>query len=200
MGTPALEVTRLINNARSSLPGAVDALIQLEMFNVLDDFFQASNIWQNSIPVSVAVGQTSYDLSPTDSGVIISLLSLLNSDKIPVAATMQTPETLILNIIPSVATTVTALVSLTCVDPVDSNGYPQLPDWLLRKYGVGILDGVLARMMAQPAKPYSNPQLAIFHMRQFRAAVSRARTDARHANLYDGQLWSFPGFARGRQR
>ena len=75
-----------------------------------------------------------------------------------------------------------------------------MPDEILHKYGRGITSGLIGRMMAQPAKPYANQQLAVYYTRLFAGAVAQARADVRHKHLYDGQTWRFPSFARGSQR
>ena len=42
----SLDTDRLMGNARMHLPGATDAAIQYELYNVLNDFFQATNACQ----------------------------------------------------------------------------------------------------------------------------------------------------------
>ena len=64
---------------------------------------------------------------------------------------------------------------------------------------MGTFEGVLGRMTAQPAKPYSSPAQALFHARRFRALMADARNVVAQKNVYDGQTWRFPAFARGRQ-
>jgi hypothetical protein len=44
---------RLIKNARTSLPGSLDNVILLELFNVLDKFFRDTSIWTEDVPFSV---------------------------------------------------------------------------------------------------------------------------------------------------
>ena len=56
----SLDLTRLMTNCRVHLPGALDTALQLELFNVLDDFFQSTNIWQEDITFQVTAGDTAY--------------------------------------------------------------------------------------------------------------------------------------------
>jgi hypothetical protein len=181
-----------MNNARVHVPGAIDSNLQIELFNVLNDFFQNSNIWQTNIPVPVVVGTSTYTLAPVTSASINRLIALVNSSILPVPATMAVPGALILNTQPSNADTLTATVSLTVDDPLDVEGNPIFPAWVLNKYNTGILDGLIGRMMMQPAKPYTNSQLAAFRMKSFKGATSQAKFEALHANLNNGQTWRFP--------
>ena len=63
--------------------------------------------------------------------------------------------------------------------------------------GDDVLSGLLGRMMSQPAKPYTNMQLSVYHMRRFRDGIARAKVEAMHQNVYRAQSWRFPQtFAR----
>lgn len=189
---PSLEITRLMKNARVHLPGALDTNIQLELFNVLGDFFDTSNIWKEEIAFRVSTSTAAYSIENESVASMCRLLGVVNSDDQPVAATMEIPGELILNNTPGQSEIFTATVSLTVNDPVASDGYPEFPAWVMGKYGTGILDGVLGRMMAQPAKPYTNSQMAIYRMRKYAGVVSQAKTESLHKNINNGQTWRFP--------
>lgn len=193
---------RVMTNARVHLPGALDDAIKLELFNTLNEFLTDSRCWLSEFNVRVRAERDSYDIEPTEPGTIISLVSLVNSTTdVPVRATLQSPEVLVLASTPSEAATLVATVTLTVVDPVDVDDYPVIPTWLLAKYHLGILSGLLGRMMSQQAKPYSNERMAVFHTRKFRSQIAIARAEARHKNLYGANTWRFPqSFASGRQR
>ena len=49
----AADITRLMNNARDRLAGATDPLMQRELFNVMDEFFKGSNVWNEDIELTV---------------------------------------------------------------------------------------------------------------------------------------------------
>jgi hypothetical protein len=203
------DMNRMMDNARIRLPGATDGTIQLELFSCLNEFFQSSNIWTEDVPFQVF--QTSlnfyenpeaftYEVTPT-MGVINRLMYMLDTQGNPRGGSMATPGVIILDYSPETDTTYTATVGLTVTDPTTRDGYPEFPAWILNKYGNDILDGVLARMMSQPAKPYSNAQLALVHAKNFRGAISQAKVEAQHKNVYRGQSWRFPRtFARRRIR
>ena len=186
------DIDRLMDNARVHLPGATEDNIKLELFNVLDDFFQNSNIWQERIVFCVRPNDCDYSIAPSDVSTINRLLLITNSSSQPVRGSMAEPGEIILDYPPSQEDKYTALVALTINEPVTQEGFPKFPSWIMNKYGVDLVDGVVGRMMAQPAKPYSSERLAIFHSRKFRGAVAQAKFEAQHLNVYRGQAWWFP--------
>lgn len=189
-----------MNNARVYLPGVLDTGLELELFNVFDEFLQKSKFWQEDINYTTILNTTSYALTGTQPGAMTDLMTNVNANGAYIAASMGTLATLDLVASPTQVEVLTATVAYTVFDPADVNGYPQIPADMLHKYGVGILAGLIGRMMTQPAKPWTNQQLGIFNIRKFNGTVAQARADVRHENIYDGQTWRYPNFARGRQR
>lgn len=187
-------------NALVSLPGATEEIVKFELFNVLNEFFQVTKAWKEDVTFEVTSENTEYDVVPGEPGAVDSLISVVDANEILTAATMPVIGVVKLSSAPSTSQEYTATYSLTVVDPARTDGYPQFPSAILNKYQNDILHGVLANMMAQPAKPYSSERLAIYHMRKFRSGMARARTETLHQNLYNGQTWRFPQYARGSQR
>ena len=196
-----VELSRLMDNARVRLPGAIDTAIQLELFAVLNEFFQDSNCWYEDISLNVTPNVTSYSIVPSSTAAPVRLIGVANSSNQMQMAVFDLPSTLTLIVAPSQADTFTARLVLTVDDPVSSEGFPDCPEWALNKYQSDILDGVLGRMMSQIAKPYTNERMAIYHTRKFRGAVAQAKVEAQHGNIYRGQNWRFPQtFARRNPR
>lgn len=191
---PHPQLDRLMDNARVHLPGAIDTALQYGMFNVLEEFCRGSLAWRESIDVEVDTTTKLYDVVPSG-GTVAQLISLKNASGIPIKATMEKPEVLELKTLPTTAETLVARVAITVVDPVKTDGYPDIPNWILTKYFAAILDGLIGRMHSQPAKPYTNEKLAVYHTRRFRDAMALARSEAMHQNLYAAQSWRFPKFA-----
>ena len=195
------DMNRLMDNARIKLPGALDNAIQIELFSVLNEFFQETNIWYEDIDFDVSVTSQSYfenpdaytyQILPLEGGTINRLIGVVNSSGFAQRASMPTPGFVILAYSPNTAETYTARVTKTITDPVTREGYPVFPAWILSKYGNDILDGLLGRMMGQIAKPYSSPQIAAVHLRNFKQAINKARAEVMHGNVYRGQNWRFP--------
>jgi hypothetical protein len=200
---------RLIKNARVSLPGSLDDAILLELFNVLDQFFRESGVWTEEILFSVQPNDpvgTVYYIEPESVSTIVRLYTVMNADGFRQRAAMSIPgEVTFLTPPPNQEPLAnpyyyTAHVTLSIVDPVQRDGYPEFPQWILEKYGTGILSGLLGRMMAQPAKPYGNLQLATAHMAAFRRTISIAATESLHRNLNNAQAWVYPRSFRTRSR
>ncbi len=208
--TANADVQRLINNAMNHAPGAVLSAMQLELYNVMTDFLQGSNVWNEDIVVNVP-GQdpygTVYLLAPQQPAQIDKLLWVFTQANDPkmmrgsaVGAAMQIPGELTLRNQPSSPETYIVTVALTVQSPTDRDGYVQFPAWILSKYGTTIQDGLIGRMMAQPNKPYTNLQLSVYHMRAFKSGISQARIEWTRNNTYRQQAWRFPAHTRGSQR
>jgi hypothetical protein len=188
------DLDRLLQAARTHLPGALDSALQVEMYNVVDDFLTESSIWQETAAFITAVGTTDYEIDLENNATFLRLLYVLGNANRPVIATMEEPGVVVLRTIPQTIENMTARVSLT-LKGVTSEGWPSIPSWMWQRYREGLLDGLLAKMLVQPAKPYTNERLAIFHGRKFNVAKSRARSEANRMKLYDAQAWRFPKFA-----
>lgn len=85
-----------------------------------------------------------------------------------------------------------ATLSLCITDPMDADGLPIVPEWIMEKYKDALGDGAISRLMAQGGKPYSNDQGAGFHGRKFNQGVGLARQEVRTMLLYGGQRWVYP--------
>jgi hypothetical protein len=211
MATLPADITRFMNNARMRLTGATDGVLQQELFSVMDEFFKGSNVWNEDIELFIPGMQpagTIYQLAPASPALIDKLLWVFEKPTdtsigrgARIGAYMGTPGEMTLRLQPSSDTTYIATVALTVDDPLDRSGYVQFPAWVLARYRDALLDGLLSRMMTQPSKPYTNPQMAVFHMRKFRQATASARVEWTRNNNYGAQAWAFPGgFSGGSQR
>jgi hypothetical protein len=85
-----------------------------------------------------------------------------------------------------------ATLALNISDPVNNEGLPNVPDWILAKYYDYLCSGVKSRLMLTPGKGYSSQQGAAFHGRKFNEGVGLARTETRAMFTYSGQRWTFP--------
>lgn len=198
------QLQRLFNNARVKIPGAIDDMLKLELYNVLFEFFTDSNIWQDQLAVPVTTATATYTLTPSDTSQITRLMSVNTSatnGSLQVFATMQVPGTMILKNTPTVADTLVVVIAKTVIDPVSSGspgddpiqyGFPNYPTWVVDKYFLGILDGLIGQMMAQTAKPWTNEKLAVFHLRKFQQVITTARNEANRMNVFGAQRWTYP--------
>lgn len=189
------DTKRLMDSIRAQVPGALDAMIQIEMFNSLDDFFKRSNCWTETIEFDITPGASAVEIVPTGATNICRLLWVregpLMSDR-PIRATMPELGTIYVYEDYSQLTTLYAKVCLTVAYPLTSDGYPQFPAWVLDRHFNAVLSGVLSRLMSQQAKPYSNTQMAAYHGRVFNNGVTEAYIASKRENAAGAQPWSFP--------
>ncbi len=191
---------RFFADALAHAPGTIKSGVQAEMFATLRDFFQFTNIWQEDVDVYVSQASAVYSLLVSSGKSINRLMNLwdtagdVNRKPWVWPATMATPGTLTLL---QPVTSVTQLhwsatVALFALDPLDADGNPIFPSWILDKHFDTLFAGVLFRLMKQPAKPYSNLGMAKFHYQTYAAGRGRARTEVERANTYSAQNWNFP--------
>lgn len=58
-----------------------------------------------------------------------------------------------------------------------------------------IFDGAAGRLLGQPAKPYTNPSLATYHMQRFNAAIGKFAGAAK-GGFAGAPSWNFPRFGK----
>lgn len=58
-----------------------------------------------------------------------------------------------------------------------------------------IFDGILGKLYSQPKKPWSNPQMAAYHLRRFRNGTAAARDLTRHNHSSAETEFMFPNWA-----
>jgi hypothetical protein len=185
--------SRLLNNARSRLPGATDDVMKYELFTTLDEFFKESSVWKEELELPVEPGTKVYELDPPTYGMTHRLMWVQDADERLVDAVLSDDLSSVeLAAEPGAETTYTVTVAVTVKDPVTRESLPLCPSWVIDKYGIGLLDGLLGRMMSQPAKPYSSESLAVLHLRRFGSTKALARIEGARKNTYGRQNWSFP--------
>lgn len=198
------DVLRLVTNAQIRLPGATVGTVQQELFMVADEFFKESNVWREDIEFAVPGNDpngTVYQVTPTGNVVIDKLMWMRNSDGGgQIFGQMSVPGEITLATYPSSPARYIATVALTVSDPTQRDGYVSFPDWVLAKYRGVFLNGILGKMMSQPAKPYTNTQLSVYYIKLFNSGKSAARVEAQRANVFRAQAWNFPSFGGRSQR
>ncbi len=117
-------------------------------------------------------------------------------------AELRLPNTIVLLRPVSQSYTLIATLALFPVDPVDANGNPIFPSWILDNYFDVLFSGLLYRMLVQPAKPYSNAALAAVYYKVYLKGRGLAAADVVRSNVYNNQSWAFPAanVTYGRQR
>lgn len=188
---------RLMDNARVKLPGALDGAIHLELFNAFDDICRSVGAYVATVNVALTAGVQTYPVTAPAGAVPVTFIRLAH-ETYPAGNSRVSPSLALVVLLDPVtaqhAATPLTVEMAWAPDPQD-----QPADWVPatlwpRVYNV-LLDGVLAAMMAQSAKPYSNNQLALFHARKFRHGKSRLKRETATGMIPGGVAWRFPAFA-----
>jgi hypothetical protein len=181
---------KLFGQANVILPGSSDTELQVQLFEVLQEFFSDSNCWLETIDFTVVPDNLEYPIAPF-SGRILRLMVVVDQNNVPQHAVMPTIGTVRFLYPYSNVQSMTATVIKTVTDPLCCSP-PDIPDWVLPVHGLGILHGLLGFMMTQPGQSYSNPQMGAYYSGKFRNAISKARVAAMRANTIGAQAWAFP--------
>lgn len=237
---------RLMATARSRLPGSTDADLNLELLNVVDEFFRRTNAWRYEDNIALSENVLEYAITPPENALLVRVLNMIHGGQpmapylgdtssgtgfssrqrltadgswpiddpdLPAAAKYvpdQTieqsnvlrysifwPEFIAVNLPPSEAATekpIHAILALTINPSVCSNDCSglDLPDWMWGTYHEAWLEGLQLRLMSQISKPYTNPVMAEYHGRRFRARMAFHKQEAERGFIYDRPTWRFP--------
>ena len=201
---------RIFADVRKDLPSVVDATLRQELFRVLDDFTQSTNIWQEHIAIQIVPNVTTYDLTTTE-GKPNRLMTVYEEPAPQVwpapvrtefppnavlwpggMAAMRIPGKLTLSRDLKTNAIWRAVVAKRTAEPLSADKYPVIDDWIVDKYADTIGRGILARLLIEPQKPYSNPMLAQVNQRAYLSGRALARANDGHANIFNAQNWRFP--------
>lgn len=181
---------KIIGQASVALTGVSDALLRVQLFDTLEEFFDGTNCWQEAINFNVIPDTLDYALHPV-SGRILRLSDVIDQNGVPQPAVMPIPGHVHFINPYTDAQMMTAVTVKTVTDPFLCFP-PHIPEWMLPVHGLGILHGLIGNMMLQHGQSYSNPGLAQFHLRKFGDAISHACTAASQSNKIGLQAWAYP--------
>lgn len=197
---------RFYADAALHAPGAIASTLQPELFATLRDFLQKTNVWIEQIPVFVVPDTYDYEIVPP-AGTAFNRLMAVSDPQIRTnswawPATFVPPTTLRLTRNPTQPANWDVWMALFAVDPVDVDGNPVFPEWMLDKFFDTLFSGMLYRVLMQPQKPYSNAGLAATRYKMYVQGRAQALAEVQHGYGFDMQSWQFPaaGVTRSRQR
>lgn len=187
---------RLIDNALVHVPSSTKNALRLELWNVLDDFCRDTMAWGETVAVPLVADVASYLVAPAGTEVV--QVSSVAHETLNVDAAVFELGYLILDPVPTVDDALTPLTAACILTPSLTAGADLenlVPLDLLTRWHNALLAGLISAMMAQPAKPYSNPQLAAYHRRRYLSDRAHARRWADTLGEVGLQMWRFPRFA-----
>lgn len=190
-------------------PGVVRSVAKRELLNTAREFYRQSTVWREVIEAS-SITRTSdrFTVNPSDATSEVFQIYYVTFNNIPLEGKSEKPvgerpngtpitwysydyDTFELWPLPSESQpNIQARVFL-----IPKETATTLPDTAYSKYYEGILDGVLGRLYGHPAKPYSNPAIAEYHLRRFRNFIGEAAAEAKQGG-FAGQNWKFPAFGK----
>lgn len=195
---------QLMNQATVKMTGASAKGLAAEFYDVLTEFFNDSSIWTQDVTVPYTINTIRYPLFVPE-GQMIRLSGVLDwgptqprRDIIPPNGASFVPALMadigFLDIKNPPNTNGFFQVTLVCNTalPTDKQMMPEAPHWVLPIWHVGLLDGLLGKMMTQPNKSYSNLTQGAYHLKRFRDAIQRARVSKLRANTIGASAWRFP--------
>lgn len=188
---------KLMGNLRAQLVNAKDSQIKQALFNVIMDACTRGYIWVEEVPVSFKPGQRVANIVPADTQIVLVQnfyhssedMTGIQYDNGNVALAADAVDGRFLE--PMLVTM--ALAPLATADPELPNQW--IPYDLWSKHYTLLLNGVLAFMMLQPAKPFSNPALGQLHSRLYARDLNNATITQKDRGIPTRQHWRFPRFA-----
>ncbi len=189
------DLTRLYDNIRIRCPGLLDSIMLLELFNTVYEFCSDTNAYQQDVALTTQAGFNDYTLVPADTNNgPVRLIFIYDSAGLGVDGYMPVVPIVRLSVTPTGVTTYTCTVALAPNEQAGGvTAAPTMPDWFWDSYVDTIRDGVLGRLLTQPAKPYTNLQMGMVYLKTFSQGKNQAKTQTLHGNNYRGQNWRFPG-------
>jgi len=187
---------RLMDTIQARLPGITEDMVELELWNAIDEFCLRSTYFRHRAWWRMAPGVNSVQLDPfsqhMDVAWVIEQHGLYRYSVDP-------PATLVDLEIPTTHRRGHVLMALKPRDmeAVKRGAVPHL----FRNFFEVILDGALFRLFNLPAKPWTDPQRTQYHGLRYWAGVNRARDIAERSNSpSQSDFRRFPYFSRGRRK
>lgn len=186
-------ITRLLDNVQGIVPAVLLPIARMAAWNTIEEFYTRSTWRREWVTWCMPPQATEVDFNPYDGDWLVAWL--LDYDGLTFGMVKPPAKLIDLQCSPPGERTGRALLALK-----PSSFDSEFDPLLFQQWFETILDGTLYRLYLQPAKPYSNPQMAQYHGKMYRAGCQRARSVAQ-LNYTDGPgRWSFPFFANGRRK
>jgi hypothetical protein len=198
-------------------PGVHRSVFKRQLILAVREFFEQSWAWRAEIgPIALVTNQPTYMLSPFNSttDVVGVIWAAVNGTPInpltaeppatqtgqPFADTpggywLPRPDIIAVYPVPKITSVPQNLVAFCALRPKMS--VTQVPKICVTDFYEAILNGVLYRLLNQPAKPYSNPTLAAYFETRFRKDIGVYAGKAKKG-FANGASWRFPYFGNGR--
>lgn len=71
---------RLMTTLRVRLPGVTDAMLEVELFNTIDEFFRRTNAWRYEDDIVLTEGEMEYEIDPPENSVMVRVMRMWHGD------------------------------------------------------------------------------------------------------------------------
>jgi hypothetical protein len=229
---------RLLQTVKVTAPGVTDAMLNIVVFNTIDEFLRRTNAWKETDDITLAENIQQYDLHVPVDAVVVRMISVMhNNIPVPAYGTAGTVSSSVGMLSPelvfpdgdaefafsesdmgpgnvfSYAVYRPDFIAVTTPPDEGQRKYPlqvvmalsiakecleadcgdwALPEWMYEMYFGDWLDGVLSKLYAMPAKPWTNKELVSYHGRRFRNAMAFRKQEAKRGFVYNKPMWRFP--------
>lgn len=182
----------IVDDARPSLPGIFDAEIRRVTAQVLGEFTERAPVFIEDI--QAAAGESFYELiSPHDCTMVIGIKTVEVGGVRVLPGDYRSHAVGQIEFSEPTAASVNVFAVLKTLE--SACGFPTV---LMQRWRRVICDGVLARLMLQPGKQWSNPELGMLHRQAFEQGIQQACGDARNEHSvtrqtrphYNRSVWS----------
>lgn len=193
------------------LPGATEAAIDIEMANAAHEFFLESGAWHQIVYANLIAGKSRYELWPDTGSVgVICDLEIEGQPYRPVTGNSVPRQQWNgalqvmtnfgeLTLYPASTKTIAkGIVANVTIIPEECGC--DIPEDIVNHYYEALLDTALGKLYSHVNRPYSNPNLALFHIGRYRAHLTRARRIVAGGNVRAGGPWVYPQIAPGRNQ
>lgn len=179
------KLDRVYDAIESVLPGVTHAMVQMAVWDALDEFCTKSTFWRATVQWTMPANQQVVNLNPVAGNALVRHIIAVRGI---LRWRVDPPATIVDLISNSEARSGQARVVLR-----PSRLSADLPGSLVDDWQQAIRDGALAQLYGQPAKPYSSGVMAQFHRKQFWSGIREARSSAMRYNSGEQTSgWTFP--------
>lgn len=208
----AQSLSKWLKPALSYLPGALRPVVRNELAATFKEFYQRSSSLREVATASVVSGTSAYIATATDPAtIVIKPLQVAYNGRPPLRILTRKPDRVdyplgspthwyltgidVVNLWPQPQENITNGLSIYQLLRPNTDA-DAVPDISLEEHFDTIMDGLLGRMMQQPAKPYSNLPLAQYHLKRFRSQIALYKGLANKGGVPGGAGWSFNSFGK----
>ena len=183
----------ITNEVQSELPGLAPDHLCAVCLSSVNRFLENARVWR-------------YDTTPELTGAVVNFVAPTGATVIGYRdlkwtegvnhgrTTFKTnqPDEITLDPIPDTFTVgdleVTLLLKV-------AEGRDEIPDFILNTHKEVMRSTTMARLMLEPSKPYSNPELGLLYAQESQRRTSEARDMAERMYGNNESRWTFPRWA-----